>query len=820
MLSFAPLTAVLRSDLVNNFRWGLTRQSLANTGDSSQPWIFVRGLDQGITYTNNFTLPVNDIADDVSWTKGNHSLTFGTDIFIIRNFDSNQNSSFSSASTNSDWVDVGGFAGKTTSPLNPANNGYPGVDSSFDNSYDWPLIGMMGIVTEDNAQYNYFLNPDHTGTPLAQGAPVVRHWNSDEYDFYAQDSWKVRPNLTVNYGLRYELMSPVWEATGQQVAPTINMSQWFADRGMNMLKGIPSNVSPNISFDLAGPKYGKPGYYGWQTKNFAPTFSLAWSPNSGGWIGKIFGENNRSVIRLGAGMYYDHFGEELVQTFDASGGAFGLATSLSNPANQLAVGDFPRLTSFNSIPTTALDGTVLYQPAPPAAFPETFPLGNFCICFGVDNSLKTPYSYAMNLSYQRQLTSTMSIEVAYIGHLGHRLLTQDDIASPMDVVDPATKIDYFAAAQALAKIYSQPTPPATSSITPALVGSTASYWQDMMLQPLQPGGAYSLLCSGGSSTSALQAVYDLWSCNAGNETTALSVVDQFGIPDANLSGVNYFPFGGPYSYFDNQYSSLYTWRTMAPSWYHAMQIVLQKQMARGLQFDVNYTYSHSIDWASDAERIGVNSGTGPGGIINAWDPNQMKASSDFDLRHQLNANWIWQLPFGHGEPFASNIGRGLDALIGGWQLSGLARWSSGFPGQVDNGSFFPTDWQLEGEATATGAPIPQGKTVSSGFINMFSDPSAAFNAFRHGFPGETGSRNVLRGDGYAGFDAGLDKTWKMPYNEQHALEFEWNVFNAFNLTRFNIQNASLTIDDANTFGRYTHLLTNPRIMQFGLRYSF
>lgn len=816
----AGYTAILRSDLVNNFRWGLTRQSLADAGDSDQPWVFVRGLDQGVTYSNNFTLPVNDIADDIAWTKGNHSLTFGTDIFIIRNFDSNQNSSFSSGSTNSDWVDVGGFAGKTASPLNPANNGYPGVDSSFDNSYDWPLIGMMGIVTEDNAQYNYFLNPDHTGTPLAQGQPVVRHWNSDEYDLYAQDSWKFHPNLTINYGLRYELMSPVWEATGQQVAPTINMSQWFAQRGINMLKGIPSNVSPNISFDLAGPKYDKPGYYGWQTKNFAPTFSLAWSPNSGGFIGKIFGDNNRSVIRLGGGMYYDHFGEELVQTFDSSGGAFGLATSLSNPANQLAVGDFPRLTSFNSIPTTAMDGTVLYQPAPPAVFPETFPLGNFCICFGVDNALKTPYSYAMNLSYQRQLTSSMSIEVSYIGHLGHRLLTQDDVASPMDIVDPTTHIDYFTAAQALAKQYSGSSPVPTANITPALIGPSASYWQDMMLQPLQPGGAYSLLCSGGSTTSALQAVYDLWSCNAGNETTALSVVDQFGIPDANLSGVNYFPFGGPYSYFDNQYSSLYTWRTMAPSWYHGMQVVLQKQMARGLQFDVNYTYSHSIDWASDAERIGVNNGTGPGGIINAWDPGQMKASSDFDLRHQVNANWIWQLPFGHGEPFASGIGKGLDALIGGWQLTGLARWSSGFPGEVDNGSFFPTDWQLEGEATSTGAAIPQGKTVVGGYMNMFSDPNAAFGAFRHAYPGETGSRNVLRGDGYAGFDAGLDKTWKMPYNEQHALEFEWNVFNAFNLTRFNIQNASLTIDNGNTFGRYTHLLTNPRIMQFGLRYSF
>ncbi|MHB8753889.1 MAG: outer membrane beta-barrel protein [Candidatus Acidiferrales bacterium] len=342
----------------------------------------------------------------------------------------------------------------------------------------------------------------------------------------------------------------------------------------------------------------------------------------------------------------------------------------------------------------------------------------------------------------------------------------------------------------------------------------------MMFQPLQPGGAYSLECSGGGTTSALQAAYDLWSCFAGNETTALSVVDVGGVPDANLAGVSYFPAGGPYSYFDNQYSSLYTWRTMAPSWYNGLQVVLKKQMSRGLQFDFNYTYSHSIDWASDAERINVNSGTGPGGIINAWIPGQMKASSDFDLRHQVNANWVWQLPFGRGQALASGISKGLDAIVGGWQLSGVARWTSGFPVGVDNGSFFPTDWQLEGQAALSGAPLRTGRSIVGGHVNIFPNPASAFLAFRHGYPGETGQLNAISVDGYAGLDAGLAKTWKMPYNDRHSLEFEWNVFNAFNQTRFNVQNASLTVDAANTFGRYTHLLTNPRIMQFGLRYAF
>jgi hypothetical protein len=826
-------TALLRSNLVNNFRFGLVRQSINDVGDSDQPWVYVRGLDQGITYSSGFTLPVYEFADDVSWTKGNHSLNFGGDVRLIHSASSSQNLSFSYATTNSEWVDVSGFAQKA-SPFNPAclatfaSTGncspfdtYPGVDASFAISYDWPLIGMLGMVTEDNAQYNYHLNPNSTGTALSQGQPVPRHFATDEYDLYIQDSWKIRPTLTFNYGLRYELMSPVGETAGQEVMPTIQLGQWFTQRGINAAQGIPSNVSPNISFDLAGPAYGRSSYYGWQTKNFAPRISLAWSPNSSsGFLAKLFGANGKSVIRAGAGMYYDHFGYELVQTYDQSGGAFGLATNLGNPAGVETAYTSPRLTGFNTIPTTDTAGNQIYLPAPPAQFPEQFPLDNFCICWGVDSNLKTPYSYALDLSYQRQLGRNNSVEVAYVGHLAHRLLAQDDLAMPSDLVDTKSKVDYFSAAQALAKLYESATPPPTSSITPSMVGPTAVYWQNM-IQPLQAGGAYSLLCSGGSTQSAVQAAYDLFSCYSYNETTALSVLDLGGIPDANLSGVSYFANGGPYSYFDNQYSSLYAWRTMAPSWYHGLQVTFKQEFSHGLQFDFNYTYSHAVDMTSVAERVGPFGGAGENGwITNAWDPRQELGDSDFDLRHQVNANWVWKLPVGSGQAIAGGAGKGLDALIGGWQVSGLARWSSGFDVTVDNGGVYPTDWQLEGFAQLTGSPVPQKKSVVDGYVNMFSDPTTAYAGFRHDYPGETGARNPIRGDGYAGFDLGLGKTWKMPYNERHSLEFTWNVFNVPNLTRFDVQTASLIYDEANTFGRYTHLLTNPRIMQFGLRYAF
>jgi len=87
---------------------------------------------------------------------------------------------------------------------------------------------------------------------------------------------------------------------------------------------------------------------------------------------------------------------------------------------------------------------------------------------------------------------------------------------------------------------------------------------------------------------------------------------------------------------------------MANSNYHALQLNLRKRMQNGVQFDFNYTFSKSIDLASDAERIGFVGGLG-GQIINSWDPKALRAVSDFDTTHQFNANWIVELPFGRGE---------------------------------------------------------------------------------------------------------------------------------------------------------------------------
>ncbi len=418
--------------------------------------------------------------------------------------------------------------------LIPANNGLPAVDNAFNNQYDYPTIAMLGMVTE----YNAFFNFDKTGTAIPEGAPVPRHWGFDEYEFYIQDAYRMKPNLTVTVGLRYSLFSPPWETTGTEVTPTFSMGQWFKQRAQNMLNGIPSNTDPVVSFNLAGAANGKAGYYGWDYHDFAPKLSFAYTPRpDGGWLRRLVGDGDKTVIRGGFGIAYDHIGPGLLTSFDQNG-SFGLSTNLTNSVLPTAI-NAPRLTSLTSIPSTLFDGVTPFAPATPTGgFPYTPPSAGsgLGIFWGLDDQIKTPYSYTLDFSVGRQLSNSLSLDVSYVGRLSHRLLAQEDLAMPLDLVDTKGKIDYFAAARRFSQLSAAGTP--TSAITPALVGPTAAYWQDMVA-PLQPGDQYNLSCQGNTNpginsgpqlftTSPLQAAYDLYNCFGFNETTALSALDYAG----------------------------------------------------------------------------------------------------------------------------------------------------------------------------------------------------------------------------------------------------------------------------------------------------
>ncbi len=830
----ANYEASLTPTLVNDFRYGFVRQSVGTGGDSTQPWVSLLALDQGVTYGSAFQRPIHNFNDDMTLIRGKHTLQFGFQISLLRDHETNSNNSFSNASANPEWLAQSGFANKGV-PLDPAANGYPAVEQSFNTSYDYPLTTLLGMVTLVNANYNYQRN----GLPLEQGTPVARNFAENSYEPYIQDIWKVKPNFTVTFGLRYSLFSPPWETHGLEVTPTQNLGSWVTDRAVGMSQGIPSSAQPLISYDWAGPANGKPGYYNWDYHNLGPRVSLAYSPSAdSGWLKKLFGGPDQTSIRAGFSIVYDRVGESIVDTFDQNG-AFGLFTELTNPSAVQTSATAPRLSSLNTIPTADYTGANIFIPAPTANFPQTYPTGLGAITWGIDQGLKTPYAYTLDFAISRQLPSKFSLDVAYVGRLSHRELAQEDLAQPLDLYDQKSGIDYFTAATALAKVYrpalaaGNSTP--TATFNPAqLPKNVQQFWADT-IQPLAPGGAYSIgACTAPGQTSTkspVVAAFDLFCSTSLNESLALYELDEYGIPDANNSNRVYYPSTGQYTYYTPQFSSMFAWRSIANANYHAMQVTLRRGNSHGLQFDVNYTLAKSIDLASDAERVGAASSTSSlnNVIINTWSPKQERAVSSFDVRHQLNANWIYELPVGRGKLLGGSSPGWLNAIVGGWQLSGLFRITSGFPVNVDNGySNYPTNFQQEGNATLVSQPVTGKYTVQggpdAGAINIFQAGPDAINNFTYTLPGQSGGRNQIRGQGYFGIDMGLAKRWRMPWSEKQSFQLRWEVFNITNSVRFDVQSSllssSLTLGSSTSFGNYTGLLTNPRIMQLAARFEF
>lgn len=820
---------VISSTLVNNFRYGFIRQSHGTIGDSNQSWNYLSAFQQGITYSSSFQRPTHNFTDDVSWIHGKHTWQFGFQFSFLRNPESNSNNSFNSGFANQNWFLNSGLSTTTVSPLNPANNSYPAVDSSFQGNYDTTVTSLLGMITLGNAVYNYQRN----GQPLSPGSPVVRHFAEDSYEMYAQDVWKVKPSLTVTLGLRYSLFSPPWETKGLQVTPTTSLGDWFNARGVGMQQALPTNRLAPITYDWSGPANGKPGFYNWDYHNFGPRVAFAWSPSSSsGLLGALFGGAGKSSIRAGFGIVFDRVGESLVDTFDQNG-AFGLSSILSNPSNVEQSPFAARLTNINVVPPSDYAGNPVLLPDTGSSFPKTYPLGNGAITWGIDDKLKTPYSYTIDLAVSRELPSGFSFDVAYVGRLSHRLLAQSDLALPLNIYDKKAGIDYFNAEIALAKAFRPALKAgqtdATVHFDPSqLPKNVQQFWMDQ-IQPDKMGNPIVT-----STTNPIVFAFDTFCSTHFNDSLGLYKIDFNGMPGfdptqpQDISSQKYYFAQGQYTYYSSQFSSLYAWRSIAPSNYHALQVSLHRRMTHGLQFDFNYTLSKSIDISSNAERVGAGSNSSllepNSNIINSWSPQTQRGVSSFDLTHQFNANWIFELPFGRGKWIAKDASRPLDAIIGGWQLTGLFRLTSGFPISVDNGtSNYPTNFELEGNANQI-APVHAGAYFNTGTPNLFSNGPAAIHSFDYAYAGQAGQRDNIRGDGYFSVDMGLAKRWTMPWSEKQSIQFRWEVFNITNSVRFDVQsaliNGSLGLGSGGSFGNYGGLLTSPRIVQFALRYEF
>jgi hypothetical protein len=766
-------SAILTPALVNTFRYGFTRQGSENTGVLSAPYAYFTGITPLNATTQGLASisPVHTIANDLVWTKAAHTVSFGGVARLTHNKSAGPGA-YSNALAKSVWY------------LNDGTDLLP-ADAKPSTAGENQILNIFGILSQLTTNQQY----DKTGALLPQGTLIKRDWAQNASEFYVQDAWKATRALTIIAGFRYSLNPAVHEVNGYQTSPILPLADLFNQRYALALSGQPQSLAPAVAFNLASAP-GSRGLYPFQ-KDPAPRVSLAYSPQGDSGLSKLlFGGPGKTSIRAGWGMFYDNFGQSLARNFSTV--QLGLSTSLRNQANQPASA-LPRYAGFNSVPLS------VFPVAPAGGFPQTYPPigGN---TQSIDDKLKAPYTMNANLSIGREFKNGLFVQVSFVDRQSRRSLIGSSLVQPTNLVDSQSGMTYFQAAQALGSL--------AQANTPIANVQKVAFWEN-----LWPAAA-------GNGLTATQAIYKQFQAVHGDYTTALYNIDRSCNPACSKFG--------PYAMYSAQYLTLYGFRSIGNGNYNGLEFTVRKRFSQGYQFDFNYTWSKCEDLASNRETAGAE--TTSGAIINSWIPSQNKAVCDYDTTRLASALAVAELPFGKGKKFLGNASPIVNGVIGGWQLSGIFRNSSGFVKSVNNGVGYPTEWAFNGFATQTGVVPAQGteknapaatKTGTRG-PNIFADPASAFGAYSPTLAGFIGQRNGIRGDGMFGVDLALGKRFNLfkIRDEQHSLQIRAEGFNITNTVRFDVNTANLDIANQAKFGQYTQTLTNPRVFQFSARYEF
>jgi hypothetical protein len=763
-------------NLIAVFRYGFTRQGLESTGLQDRAMVRFRNISPLVAESRMAVrfVPTHTLSQDMTWIKGAHSVQFG---FILRRLAIRRTTTENSISgvniDSTDMQDRGYYENQAVPTLNP----------TFAGSFGDAITNLLGIITSGEGRYNF----DVARNRLPEAAPISRSFNAEEYEMYFQDTWRATRNLSVLAGLRYSLMPPFYEANGQQITASPQLNAFFHQRAAYAAVGIPTREVGLITYFPRNDPAGRP-LYPFHKKNFAPRISLAYSPSpGGGWQRWLLGGAGKTSFRAGWGMLYDLFGSGLMKRADDR--APGFSFRLFTPGTFYSSITAPRFTGLFSIPTGFLPA------APNPTWPVTLPPGSGETTTGLPNDqLRPPYTMMMNFSVSREYRGGWLVQGAYVGRLSRRSLSMVDIAMPVDFRDPVSGQRYTeAVAEMVRQVKAglpvnqvQPIPWYENVFSTAAIGglTATQYLYDKVYRPRAPA--------------RWMGIFPL-------DTLCSPVCSKY----------------GRYTFFHPQYYSLGIWDNVGNGSYHGMQWSIRKRMGNRFTADFNYTLSKTIDLTSRPERADLSYGHTV--IINSWEPKQMRAVSNYDARHMMNANWVIVLPFGRGERLLGNVSRLVDAFIGGWQVSGIYFFSTGLPYSVNSG-FYPTNYNIPTFATPIGKVPPTRTTRDAPAIsgpsgpNMFADPAAARAAYDYTLPGQTGQRNGLRGDKFMNTDFGLAKRFLMPYAESHSLQFRTELFNLTNSAYFG--SPSLDLSSPGSFGRYSYTRTTARQIQFGLRYEF
>jgi hypothetical protein len=715
--------------------------------------------------------PLPTFRDDLNWSKGSHDISFGVSLKPIR-FRTGLINTFNSAD-----LGLGGNLLSLTT-LDPTQNLRP-ADIALANgiaitNYDFAFPFLLGRYATIGTNFSY----DKAGNVLPLGTGQTRDYRYNEYEAYAQDSWRVRNDLTITYGMRYHYYQAPYETNGFQSGNTADLQSLLATRMQNAAAGISGIAAePLISYFPIGKGNNAAAAYAPDRNNFAPRFNIAWNPSSqNGLLGKVLGDR-KTVIRAGGSVVYDRVSGGLTFIQDQFNFLFNNRVQtlfgMADPVASLMID--PRFTGTGTLPVQ----NVAANPATPNVIGGV-PVGTAsgAINYALDQRFRTPYSIEYSFGFQREMPGNFILEMSYVGRQGRKLFSQVDASQILDFRDTASGQFMLAAFNGL------------QAQLQAGVAPTAVTPQPWFENQIGPGGT------------ALLATLAPTQILSGDTTTVIQGLAALGALASNVG-------------LSAQFATNSFVTNVGSSSYNGLLASLRKRFSQGLQFDFNYTFSHSLDNVSSI----ANTQTG-GLICDVRNLRACRGNSDFDIRHLVNVNGIYELPFGRGKAMGGNARGVWNTLIGGWQVGGIFTYRSGLPFSLTTGAF-PVSFLNPGFAAlssnGTSALQQQINDAADGSIQFFANQATARTAVQFTQHGGIGNRNVIRGSGFWNVDTSVLKNFRLPWSENHSLQFRWESYNAFNNNEFALPLTNISLP---TFGQITTSASMPREMQFALRYQF
>ncbi|NNE98130.1 MAG: TonB-dependent receptor [Pyrinomonadaceae bacterium] len=767
--------------------------------------------------------------DTLTWIRGDHQLKFGGE-FRHRWVD---NYSFFATSPEflmDDNAFSPGFSESDLERLATGNTSGDIESADIERARDL-MNNLVGAISTVEIRYN----ATDINSGFVPGAPERKKYRVREYDFFVQDNWNLKPNLTLNLGVRWEYAGVPIETQGLLLLPDGGEDSVFGVSGpdgyfnpgvfngtpcptLGMLPLAPTSANVTALFDACTVKYSPGGanngrpFWDNDYNNFAPVIGVAWNPFKDG----------KTSIRAGFRISYAQNNFNIVDgNADDNEGLTVNQTCIPDDGTCVTNTLFLRDLGAN-LPVPAVPAFNL--PASRSILDSTTQDHR-----SFTSNLGTPTYTEWTVGFQREIIPDLAVEVRYVGNRGDNLRRVEDYneynINAFDPISGMTYLDSFLLAQQNLACNR-----ANGEERWDTRGHACSVANPLLMDLIAADP--SRLRSGANRLQPLDR-------NSPGDFLDELLIDRTSRPGPGAGRIRGGAFWGavlqgrfPLNFFSaNPFlASSRRLTNTSFSTYHAMELEVRRRFARGFTMQANYTFGKALS-DFDGDNSILTNDTRASSVR-----NQRYSVRQIMPRHLFKANWIYELPFGNGKAFDTE-NRVLRTLLSGWQFGGIVNWRSGRPISIVSGVGTNHRSSISDDNTVnlsqplsasqlrdlTGRQDIAGGTFWLDPCLSFNTGTACTNAdaiqglFQLPRSGELGelTQTPIYGPRRFRFDFNLSKRTKL--TEDMNMEFRWEVFNAFNHVNFGLPSTNIF---STSFGQTTTTITNPRLMQFALKLNF